>query len=158
MCLIFVKKIKSLLLNVLDYENNYLNVTHFKKLTWYVISFRVYFRLQNSRFFFLKISKEIGKACRTPIGRVRWEKKTYFRVSAQVSLSVFSLVPDLLFDYSRVLEYAKIRTVLQSKSTFKQIGLSLYLNWYVRCFFLYVIVFLFFSFSLCSCNLITSLF
>ena len=33
-----------------------------------------------------------------------------------VSLSVFSLVPDLLFDYSRVLEYAKIRTVLQSVS------------------------------------------
>ena len=31
-----------------------------------------------------------------------------------VSLSVFSLVPDLLFDFSRVLEYAKIRTVLQS--------------------------------------------
>ena len=38
-----------------------------------------------------------------------------------VSLSVFSLVPDLLFDCSRVLEYAKIRTVMQSnltKSTF----------------------------------------
>ena len=31
-----------------------------------------------------------------------------------VSLSVFSLVRDLLFDCSRVLEYAKIRTVLQS--------------------------------------------
>ena len=31
-----------------------------------------------------------------------------------VSLSVFSLVPDLLFDCSRVLEYAKMRTVLQS--------------------------------------------
>ena len=29
-------------------------------------------------------------------------------------ISVFSLVPDLLFDCSRVLEYAKIRTVLQS--------------------------------------------
>ena len=34
-----------------------------------------------------------------------------------VSLTVFSLVPDLLFDYSRVLEYAKIPTVL--RSTFK---------------------------------------
>ena len=32
-----------------------------------------------------------------------------------VSLSVFSLVSDLLFDCSRVLEYAKIRTVLQSE-------------------------------------------
>ena len=31
-----------------------------------------------------------------------------------VSLSVFSLVPDLLFYCSRVLEHAKIRTVLQS--------------------------------------------
>ena len=40
--------------------------------------------------FFLKISKEIGKA---------WRK---------------SLVRDLLFDCSRVLEYAKIGTVLQS--------------------------------------------
>ena len=48
-----------------------------------------YSRLQNSRFF-LKISKEIGVA------------------------SVFSLIPDLLFDCSSVLEYAKIRTVLQS--------------------------------------------
>ena len=33
-----------------------------------------------------------------------------------VLLSVFSLVPDLLFDCSRVLEYAKIRTVLQSSA------------------------------------------
>ena len=48
--------------------------------------------------FFLKISKEIGKAWRL----------------SPVSLSVFSLIPDLLFDCSRVLEYAKIRTVLQS--------------------------------------------
>ena len=31
-----------------------------------------------------------------------------------VSLSVFSLVPDLFFDFSRVLEYAKILTVLHS--------------------------------------------
>ena len=33
-----------------------------------------------------------------------------------MSLSVFSLVPDLLFDCSRVFKYAKIRTVLQSNS------------------------------------------
>ena len=45
----------------------------------------------------------------TPYGRVR-------RLSP-VSLSVFSLVLDLLFDCSRVLEYAKIRTVLQSNFT-----------------------------------------
>ena len=40
--------------------------------------------------------------------------KRIFSVSPQVSLSVFSLVPDLLFDYSRVLEYVKTRIVLQS--------------------------------------------
>ena len=44
-------------------------------------------------FFFLKISKEISKAC---------------------------LVPDLLFDCSRVLEYAKILTVLRFMSIRKQ--------------------------------------
>ena len=44
-------------------------------------------------FFFIKISKESGKA---------WRKES------------LSLVPDLLFDCSRVPEYAKIRTVLQS--------------------------------------------
>ena len=43
------------------------------------------------------------------------EKNRIFSVSPKVSLSVFSLVPDLLFDCSRVLEYAKTRTVLQSK-------------------------------------------
>ena len=49
--------------------------------------------------FFLKISKEIGKAWRMSFTRAK---------------RVFSLVQDLLFDCSRVLEYAKIRTVLQS--------------------------------------------
>ena len=47
-------------------------------------------------------------------------KKTdslYFWRLSPVSLSVFSLVPDLLFDCSRVLEYAKIRTVLQSMTS-----------------------------------------
>ena len=57
--------------------------------------------------FFLKISKEIVKAWRKSLTRAlkraRREKKP-----------VFSLVPDLLFDCSGVLEYAKIRTVLQS--------------------------------------------
>ena len=38
-----------------------------------------------------------------------------FQRLSRVSLSVFSLVPDLLFDCSRVLEYAKTRTVLQSR-------------------------------------------
>ena len=67
-------------------------------------------RPQNSRVFFLKISKEIGKACLKSLTRA----KRIFSVSPQVSLSVFSLGPDLLFDCSRVLEYAKTRTFLQS--------------------------------------------
>ena len=58
--------------------------------------------------FFLKISKEIGKAWRKSLTRAKRASLT------PVSLSVFSLVPDLLFDCSRVLEYAKMRTVLQS--------------------------------------------
>ena len=58
-------------------------------------------RLQNSRVFFVKISKEIGKA----------RRKSLTRAKRAVSLSVFNLVPDLLFDCSRVLDYAKIRTL-----------------------------------------------
>ena len=61
-------------------------------------------RLQNSRGFFLKISKEIGKAWRKSLEREARERKA----SPPVSLSV----PDLSFDCSRVLEYAKIRSVL----------------------------------------------
>ena len=50
----------------------------------------------------------------TPVGPVRREKKK--RLSP-LSLSVFSLVPDLLFDCSCVLERAKIvlQDVLQSR-------------------------------------------
>ena len=71
--------------------------------------------------FFLKISKEIGKAWRESLTRA---KRASQRLSP-VSLSVFSLVPHLLFDCSHVLEYAKIRTVLQSKhlKVFKAIRL-----------------------------------
>ena len=67
---------------------------------------------QNSRFFFLKISNEIGTACRKSLTRAKRASLTrpkgvsIFSVSPQVSLSVLSLVPDLLFDCSRVLEYA----------------------------------------------------
>ena len=50
------------------------------------------YTLQNSRVFFLKISKEIGKAWRKGLTRAR-----------RASLT-FSLVPDLLFDLSRILE------------------------------------------------------
>ena len=41
-------------------------------------------------------------------------QNTYFQCLSPVSLSVFSLVLDLLFDCLCVLEYAKMRTVLQS--------------------------------------------
>ena len=50
------------------------------------------YRLQNSRVFFLKISKEIGKAWRKCLTRARRASFT------------FRLVPDLLFDFSRILE------------------------------------------------------
>ena len=78
--------------------------------------------------FFLKISKEIGKAWRkslkrearephTPVRRVRREKKNrIFSVSPQ-SRSLFSASFQtfrLTARGSRVLEYAEIRTVLQS--------------------------------------------
>ena len=41
-----------------------------------------------------------------------------------LSLSVFSLVPDLLFDCSRLLEYAKIRTVLQSIAPLRDLTIT----------------------------------
>ena len=41
---------------------------------------------------------------------------TRVRRRSPVSLSVFSLVPDLFFDCSRALENAKIRTILQSST------------------------------------------
>ena len=53
------------------------------------------FTLRNSRFFFSKSAKKSVKR------------------GVRVVCSVFSLVPDLLFDCLRVLEYVKIRTVLQ---------------------------------------------
>ena len=52
---------------------------------------------------------------------IRYAKRTV-PVLSPVSLSVFSFVPDLLFDCSRVLEYAKIRTVLQSTLPQKKSG------------------------------------
>ena len=64
--------------------------------------------------FFLKISKEIGKA---------WRKESYAReMRESLSLALCfhprsRFVPDfpnLLFGCSRVLEYTKIRTVLES--------------------------------------------
>ena len=51
----------------------------------------------------------------TPVEHVRREKKTAFLASLPSLALCFILVPDLLFECSRLLEYAKIRTVLQSK-------------------------------------------
>ena len=68
--------------------------------------------LQNSRFFFSKsVKKSVTRGVR--VLRVWGGRKT--TCLSPVSLSVLSLVPDLSFDCSRVLEYAKIRTVLQSR-------------------------------------------
>ena len=52
-------------------------------------------RLQNSRVFFLKISKEIGKAWLKSLEREARERKAREKRLSPVSLSVFNLVPDL---------------------------------------------------------------
>ena len=55
---------------------------------------------------------------------VDWKTDAFFlKISKE---NVFSLVPDLLFDCWRVLEYAKMRTVLQSKllGTNKEYGID----------------------------------
>ena len=87
-------------------------------------------RLQNSRFFSKSVKKSVKCGVRVCEARekktdcpfsiycnefvqTRGFKKVVERLSP-VSLSVFTLVPNLLFDCSRVLEYAKIQTVLQS--------------------------------------------
>ena len=67
-------------------------------------------------FFFAKsVKKSVKRTVRVLRAR---SARASFSVSPQVSLSVFSLAPDLLFDCSRVHEYAKIRTVLQSRESF----------------------------------------
>ena len=61
--------------------------------------------------FFLKISKEIGKPWRKSLKSAKRASLTL----SPVSLSVFSLVPGLLFDCCRVLKYVKIGTVKVDK-------------------------------------------
>ena len=63
-------------------------------------------------FFSKSVKKSVKGGVR--VLRARSARASHPRLSP-VSLSVFALVPDLLFDCSRVLEYAKIRTVLQSR-------------------------------------------
>ena len=67
-------------------------------------------RLQNSRFFFFSksVKKSVKRGVRVLGARsTRGERKSVSQRLSPLSLSVFSLVPDLLFDCSRVLEYAK---------------------------------------------------
>ena len=75
---------------------------------------RIASRLQNSWFFFLRTSKEIGKAWRKSLARAQQSARALHArraCEARASLPSLSLcfqpVPDLLFDCSRVLEYAK---------------------------------------------------
>ena len=63
--------------------------------------------------FFLKISKEIRKA---------WHKSLVRAKHVSLTRPCFSLVPDLLFDCSRVLEYEKIQTFLQSSVWYKPLA------------------------------------
>ena len=72
-------------------------------------------------FFFSKsVKKSVKRGVRDlrPQGVWGEKKKTIYSVSPSLSRSVFSLVPDFLFDCSHVFEQAKIRTVLQSKEQF----------------------------------------
>ena len=76
-------------------------------------------RLQNSRFFLktsLRRTAAFFGSCFTRRNK-SGKKQAQRSVRVLVSLSVFSLAPDLLFDCLRLLEYAKIRTVLQSRIT-----------------------------------------
>ena len=68
--------------------------------------FPLWRRLQNSRFVFVSQNR-FSSEFHTHEAR---EPDT---PALPVSLSVLILAPELLFDCSRVLEYAKIRTVLQ---------------------------------------------
>ena len=61
-------------------------------------------RLQNSPFFFFKsVKKSVKRGVR--VLRERSVRVSHARRLFPVSLSVFSLVPDLLFDCSRVVEF-----------------------------------------------------
>ena len=71
--------------------------------------FPLWRRLQNSVVFF---SLKIGLA-QAKKGFHTREAREPHTPALPVSLSVFSLAPELLFDCSRVLEYAKIRTLFQ---------------------------------------------
>ena len=86
---------------------------------WSVCKKRKLENLQTAKQSFFFFSKSVEKSVKRAVRVLRAQSaRVSFSVSPQVSLSVFSLVPDLLFDCSRVHEYAKIRTVLQSRESF----------------------------------------
>ena len=64
---------------------------------------------KQSGFFSKSVKKSVKRGVR--VLRARSARASHM-------LSVFSLIPDLLFDCSRVLEYAKIRPVLQSSQNY----------------------------------------
>ena len=79
--------------------------------TLVVIDSDFHSRLQNSRLF-LKISRKKREVWRDSLTRAKRASECESREKealSPVSFTVFSLVPDLLFDCSGVLEYAKIR-------------------------------------------------
>ena len=59
-------------------------------------------------------SKSVKKSVNRGVRNLKRAKRASLTLSP-ISLSVFSLVPDLLFDCSRVLKYAKIGTVKVDK-------------------------------------------
>ena len=58
--------------------------------------------------------------CKTVGFLVKVGFSRYKVLTASVTLSIFSLAPELSFDYSRILDFAKMRTVLQSKKEKKK--------------------------------------
>ena len=76
-------------------------------------------RLQNSRVFF-SFSKSVKISVKRGVRVLCAQSARASKRLSPVSLSVFCLVPDLLFDCSRVFEYAKIRTVCKLSNCERQ--------------------------------------
>ena len=76
---------------------------------------RCYQTSKQSVFFSTSAKKSVKRGVRVLRARSARASLTRPQRLSPVSLSVFSLVSDLLFDCSRLLEHAKIRTVLHSK-------------------------------------------
>ena len=59
-------------------------------------------------------------------------KTVGFFLKISTKIGVFSLVPDLLFDCSPVLEYAKIWTVLQSRILPETMTIYVCINFFIK--------------------------